>query len=529
MAEHPEEEEEELDLCPVCELYDTQDVVLVCDGCEACYHPACLGLDEIPAGNWFCPECMTSEIEAPVMPRRTWPASSNPGSPPRSQDRVREAHRRRARHAELRRDEHRGRSTVDRARPAWSNISSRIHAAAGLELDFLDDDPSMANFRRLQRRASEETRELLEWEERLNSANRRIATGAVATTTHPNPVARITSTSGATGAASNRANSISHQRSTSRTVREAVSSDERSRRTTPVRERSTPASPEQALAWGDLDRAQNLDTATSGARKRRAESVGSPAEQSERQEPERKLKRPRTRAVPDNNNASSSSSSSSNQTPNRPAISTTNEPSFLASLLREVESATGEDRFHWSPSVSVQEPATSPSTYHLSPITSPSPASSTFHTPRALSLTPPPQHPVRTASAHSISSRSRSPPPSSIRQVNEPTSPTLEIRQPRPRRQEEFVRPRSLETSPVRATMPIDAKESINKIVKSALGPHWRSAQLSKDQYSDINRDVSRKMYEIVADEYSNIERDRSAWETIAAREVAAAVRALAV
>jgi hypothetical protein len=77
--------------------------------------------------------------------------------------------------------------------------------------------------------------------------------------------------------------------------------------------------------------------------------------------------------------------------------------------------------------------------------------------------------------------------------------------------------------------MPIDAKESINKIVKSALGPHWRSAQLSKDQYSDINRDVSRKMYEIVADEYANIERDRSAWETIAAREVAAAVRALAV
>jgi hypothetical protein len=75
--------------------------------------------------------------------------------------------------------------------------------------------------------------------------------------------------------------------------------------------------------------------------------------------------------------------------------------------------------------------------------------------------------------------------------------------------------------------MPIEVKESINKIVKATLGPHWRAGQLSKDMYSDINRDVSRKMYEIIGDEYANIERDRHAWERIAAHEVSSAVRAL--
>lgn len=76
--------------------------------------------------------------------------------------------------------------------------------------------------------------------------------------------------------------------------------------------------------------------------------------------------------------------------------------------------------------------------------------------------------------------------------------------------------------------MPIEAKESINKMVKAALRPHCQASKVSKDQYAGVNRDVSRKMYEIVADDYAHIERDRSRWEKIAAREVATAVNALA-
>lgn len=107
--------------------------------------------------------------------------------------------------------------------------------------------------------------------------------------------------------------------------------------------------------------------------------------------------------------------------------------------------------------------------------------------------------------------------------IRTPTSP--EIRQPRPRRHEQLIPPRSEETSPVRATMPIEAKESINKMVKAALGPHWRAGQLNKDQYFDINRGVSRQMYEIIGDQYANINRDQNVWEHVVSREVAVAVR----
>jgi hypothetical protein len=74
--------------------------------------------------------------------------------------------------------------------------------------------------------------------------------------------------------------------------------------------------------------------------------------------------------------------------------------------------------------------------------------------------------------------------------------------------------------------MPIEAKEAINKMVKAALGPHWRSGQLNKDQYFDVNRGVSRQMYEIIGEEYANINRDQHAWERVVSREVAVAVQA---
>jgi nucleosome-remodeling factor subunit BPTF len=31
--------------------------VLLCDGCDACYHLECTDLTEIPSGRWFCPVC----------------------------------------------------------------------------------------------------------------------------------------------------------------------------------------------------------------------------------------------------------------------------------------------------------------------------------------------------------------------------------------------------------------------------------------------------------------------------------------
>lgn len=71
--------------------------------------------------------------------------------------------------------------------------------------------------------------------------------------------------------------------------------------------------------------------------------------------------------------------------------------------------------------------------------------------------------------------------------------------------------------------MTMEAKEGISKIVKTALAPHWKSCEITKEQYEIINRDVSRKLYEI-ADPKST---DKSVWEKIAATEVTKAVEGL--
>lgn len=75
--------------------------------------------------------------------------------------------------------------------------------------------------------------------------------------------------------------------------------------------------------------------------------------------------------------------------------------------------------------------------------------------------------------------------------------------------------------------MSAEAKEGISKIVKTALGPHWKKAEITKEQYAEINRDVSRKLYEIVADNNMADEQLKSNWERIASTEVAVAVKAL--
>lgn len=67
-------------------------------------------------------------------------------------------------------------------------------------------------------------------------------------------------------------------------------------------------------------------------------------------------------------------------------------------------------------------------------------------------------------------------------------------------------------------------KESISGIVRSALKPHWKSSKLSAEQYASINRDVSRKLYEGVADGTSIDDEARRTWEKMARKEVARAV-----
>ncbi|CZR66901.1 uncharacterized protein PAC_16802 [Phialocephala subalpina] len=464
-------EEEEGRPCPVCGEADQEEVLLLCDGCDAPYHTHCIGLgDRVPQGHWFCMECADEgayarAAEATRDQTRTGPLSGRRA--PRTQAGVRRTRQR------MRNDHWVG---------AWSLFSSRIHNVAGLDLDFSDDDLPMADYRRHQRRTSDERREFQQWQQRLNIAGRQGA----------------------------------------RDVFRAAA---------PVMIRSrTPQTPEESIeetrAWGAFEKAKEIDTSSPARRKRKSRSItASPAEASQPPaEPERKLKRPRTRRVLDRPEASASMAGPSRQMNGQRAESptarilndTTGQPSFLSSLLKEVEmnSASDDDRSAFSATtVSGPNRVTSPPLEYSSPAASPV-SSSPYHTPRASSITP-----------HLTSA---SDPDHHKSEQEHPSSPILELRQPRPRRREPVPLPRSQDTSPVRAALPIEVKEGINKIVKSALAPHWKSMEITKEQYAEINKAVSRKLYETINFRNLNDEKEKWACEKIATQEVATAVKSLA-
>lgn len=49
--------------CELCSRSDREDIMLLCDGCDAGYHMDCLTppLTEIPEGSWYCDNCFASE------------------------------------------------------------------------------------------------------------------------------------------------------------------------------------------------------------------------------------------------------------------------------------------------------------------------------------------------------------------------------------------------------------------------------------------------------------------------------------
>ena len=65
-------------------------------------------------------------------------------------------------------------------------------------------------------------------------------------------------------------------------------------------------------------------------------------------------------------------------------------------------------------------------------------------------------------------------------------------------------------------------------MVKAALGSRYRDQEITKDQYTEINRDVSRMLYERVGDaEGLADQKEREKWQELAMDEVEAAVRAI--
>ncbi|KAI9678927.1 MAG: hypothetical protein M1829_001912 [Trizodia sp. TS-e1964] len=48
------------DPCIVCDHDDREDILLLCDGCNVPAHTTCIGLDSVPIGDWFCEDCEES-------------------------------------------------------------------------------------------------------------------------------------------------------------------------------------------------------------------------------------------------------------------------------------------------------------------------------------------------------------------------------------------------------------------------------------------------------------------------------------
>lgn len=516
LDENPEEEEE-VTPCPVCNTTDHEDVLLLCDGCDTPYHTHCIGLEDVPDGAWFCMECadqngtalqqfhaLTSRTSASVRSRGHGAAGGGRRNRffPRTQAAMRNE---------------RTRARTDQWLGAWGQVSGQIYGALGIDLDSNDDeDADMREYRRSQQVRERDRRERSRWLQRLTIASRLGARDVFAR---------------------NIQGVVGHQAAPP------------SQQTAPA----VPETPEERQAWRAFERAR---AATPTSRKRKSRSItASPVEPVP--EPSRPLKRPRTRRIP--NLAEPGPSRAASTTANHPQderngdsfngrspIAMEDQPSFLSSLLKEVEQSGPSDD-EAIRSVFGLPQAVDPS----SPVTSPS--ASTHNSPRAMSLTPPPPPPPPSTNA-TARSASRSPvlslsshiepryPPAnysptrsngessdsesrSRRQRN--GSP--ELRQPRPTRQVEVRLSRSQDSSPTRKKLPLEVKEDINQVVRAALKPHWKSshAQLSRDQYEAINRKVSHKIYEEVTDPWAVNDEAKQQWEKVATTEVARAVAEL--
>lgn len=75
--------------------------------------------------------------------------------------------------------------------------------------------------------------------------------------------------------------------------------------------------------------------------------------------------------------------------------------------------------------------------------------------------------------------------------------------------------------------MSLSAKSHIQRLVSTALKPLYNDATITKDEYTVINRDVSRMLYERIGDVEGLVDEQRSKWEKVAGEEVGRAVVAL--
>ncbi|KAJ5674489.1 uncharacterized protein N7477_004423 [Penicillium maclennaniae] len=472
VIEYAEDELADSQPCTICGEADNEDVLLLCDGCDAPSHLYCVGLDEIPAGSWYCSQCESQRAIGPVE------VSARSTRAERRSRRTR-AQQRRAQTSNNINSLH------------WARVWQSVWDHLNIDLDFpFDDDRSAQRVMQQRRRDEANQREFRAWQRRFEVAERQ--------------------------------GGGSRFRDTASLF--DIEPARPSRPRVPREPTPEPESLEEMRAWNAFERAREIENNPNAARKRKEPSLSPSPEPTE---PERKLKRPRTRrpqelaAMAQQNGESSRTAGSSARLTN--GDNSIGEPSFLSSLLKEVEDSPYRP-CHSGSIFSIPLPCFFPALISRNLIDNPTTfLSQPTHLPLRLSSPAEPCSPPFSPEVSFTGSPASSPSKASPLPPREAGRPRSRI----PRRAIHLGHSRSADASPTRAGPSLAVKSDIQKMVGAALKPHYRAKTISKDQFTEINRTISRKLYERVGSADSLDPEPRTDIEAVAKHEVQNTIGAL--
>ncbi|KAI8942080.1 hypothetical protein NX059_000177 [Plenodomus lindquistii] len=488
------EDDGSYDACMVCDEFGDASQLMYCHSCEQLCHVFCAGLDRMPTrGPWYCHGCVENPGLLEAAARRR-PAARGPAAWVNGRSRVPRNNR-----------------APDEWVGVWQSVWDRLQF--DIEFPFEDDEPSENHSEVLRR-------ENHIWERRFELARQ----------------------AGAGTRFRAAADNVHRRRGSNRSSRPT----NRALHREPPRTPKDPESQEELRAWNQFEKArEQLEqdappaasaTSASSRRGRKRKSVdSSPAEPEPHEEqPERKLKRPRTRLNIDNgessgagarrNTAATINNTTSHATASSPVAAapseTTMAPGFLQSLLQEVV----VDRFAErdkeiaapKPRHVIVERACSPQ--HSSPGLSP-----VYQKPPGMSTPPPlnlgrPKSPDKQDHQHSPTYSPYSPADDDRAGRRRLTYRSAGLSSP----------PRSKDSSPSRPTLSYSTKAELQRMVTAVLKPVYLKKEVTKEEYTDINRDVSRLLYEKVGEAGADALADhetREKWQQMAACEVDSAVK----
>jgi hypothetical protein len=471
----------------VCDEFGDASQLMYCHSCEQLCHVFCAGLDRMPSrGAWYCQGCMENPELLSGAQQRARPRG--PAAFANGRNRV----PRRA-------------GAPDEWIGVWQSVWSRLN----FDLDFPYDEDEQSDSRsEVQRRENEEWERRFQLARQLGAGNRfRAATDNIYLRSLPGN--RIRHASGA----------LHHE--APKTPKD-------------------PESQEELRAWNQFEKAREqvaqvdsevAPASNSNSRRRKRKSAdSSPAETELQEDPEpaRKLKRPRTRLNVDAGESSAAAArrpSVPEHVVSSPGImrdgsENVNTSGFLQALLQEVavDRSAKEEREIAAPQPKrvIIDRACSPqnSSPGLSPV---------YHAPHGM-ITPPPLI-LNPSNPLLIDDAQLSPTYSPYSPADDDTRrgrKELAIRSP-------HSPPRSKDSSPSCASLSYSTKRELQRMVTVVLKPLYLKKEITKEEYTCINRDVSRLLYERVGDAGAEAlanQETRARWQQMAGDEVSIAVKA---